>query len=280
MTERGGRGKRRGSGFISRNNDDPTAEATFHFMKTAGLSREQTISWNVVPWWNGTRVVTSRELNQGLERLKELITYLPRLRTVILVGAKAGKGREAAAMSKKQKRYLNDPWQTAIHEAGHAVIGRVLGMVCGHTTIIPNEAEGEAGHSITAVPTMVWYECEKQYFAQLKRGLRPLKYRDYGPVLRGRIITCMAGAEAEHVLLGGSPGGDDDDRYQIALMAESRWAFSSDEEWQRYEPRMRRQARRLIRKHRDKIERMAEGLLQRKSLTPEDDQLILGECSR
>ncbi len=31
-------GKRTGSGFISRNNDDPTAEATFRFMQDASLS--------------------------------------------------------------------------------------------------------------------------------------------------------------------------------------------------------------------------------------------------
>jgi hypothetical protein len=33
-------GKRTGSGFISRNNDDATAEATFKFMQQAGIPRE------------------------------------------------------------------------------------------------------------------------------------------------------------------------------------------------------------------------------------------------
>lgn len=32
-----------GSGFISRNNDDPTAEATFSFMRQAGIPRERSI---------------------------------------------------------------------------------------------------------------------------------------------------------------------------------------------------------------------------------------------
>ena len=41
---------------------------------------------------------------------------------------------------------------------------------------------------------------------------------------------------------------------------------------------MRRQTRRLVRKHRDKIERVAEALLQRRSLkSSEVDELILGE---
>ena len=43
-----------GSGFISRDNDDPTAVATMDFMAKAGLARERTVTWNVVPWWNGT----------------------------------------------------------------------------------------------------------------------------------------------------------------------------------------------------------------------------------
>jgi hypothetical protein len=34
----------------------------------------------------------------------------------------------------RRKRHLNDLRHTAIHEAGHAVIGRVLGMTCGHAT--------------------------------------------------------------------------------------------------------------------------------------------------
>ena len=85
----------------------------------------------------------------------------------------------------------------------------------------------------------------------------------------------MAGAEAEHELLGHSAGGDGDDRYQIELMAETRWAFSSDEEWKRYEPRMRRQTRRLVRKHRDKIERVADALLEHGSLEPDEINRII-----
>jgi hypothetical protein len=45
---------RGGSGFISRNNDDPTAEATFRFMQAAGIPRTLTVIWNVVPC--GTRL--------------------------------------------------------------------------------------------------------------------------------------------------------------------------------------------------------------------------------
>jgi ATP-dependent Zn protease len=42
--------------------------------------------------------------------------------------------------------------RTAIREAGHAVVGRVLKQVCEKATIVANMDEGEAGYSITADP--------------------------------------------------------------------------------------------------------------------------------
>ncbi len=81
----------RGSGFISRNNDDPTAEATFNFMRRAGIGRKLTVTWNLIPWWNGTRKVTGQELREGLQCLDELIRLLPSLRAVVLVGKHAAK---------------------------------------------------------------------------------------------------------------------------------------------------------------------------------------------
>lgn len=79
----------KGSGFISRDNDNPTAEAIFAFMKEAGLARERTVIWNVVPGWNGTLQVTTTELLAGLEAFGSLLPLLSRLRTVVLVGQKA-----------------------------------------------------------------------------------------------------------------------------------------------------------------------------------------------
>jgi len=62
-----------GSGFISRDNDDPTAETTMDFMAKAGLARERTVTWNVIPWWwNGTTKVTPAELRQGTACVRDL----------------------------------------------------------------------------------------------------------------------------------------------------------------------------------------------------------------
>lgn len=89
MTSELGRVNRSGSGFVSRDNDDPTAEATFNFLRQAQIPRRAAALWNTIPMWNGTRRVTSAELHQGIACVKELIALLPELRVVVLVGKKA-----------------------------------------------------------------------------------------------------------------------------------------------------------------------------------------------
>jgi hypothetical protein len=93
MTELARAGRRSGSGFISRNNDDPTAEATYHFMEQAGIPRKLTVTWNVIPWWNKTRKVTAAELRDGTAAVQDLIDLLPNLRAVVMVGLKAANAR-------------------------------------------------------------------------------------------------------------------------------------------------------------------------------------------
>jgi hypothetical protein len=93
MTASGGKGKRSGSGFISRDNDDPTAEAVFKFMREAEIPRELTIMWNVIPWWNGTRAVTKTELQTGESSLSELVHLLSKLRAIMLVGKNAARAK-------------------------------------------------------------------------------------------------------------------------------------------------------------------------------------------
>jgi hypothetical protein len=81
---------RQGSGFISRDNDDPTAQAIFTFMREAGIPRRETVLWNLIPGWNGTRKVTAREVREGAQETLGLVRLLPNLRAVVLVGGKAG----------------------------------------------------------------------------------------------------------------------------------------------------------------------------------------------
>jgi uracil-DNA glycosylase len=88
-----GSGKKAGSGFISRNNDDAAAEATFKLMNEAGLPRKETVSWNIIPWWNGTHEPTEQELDEASEQLQALLDLLPRLKAVVMVGKKAQTAR-------------------------------------------------------------------------------------------------------------------------------------------------------------------------------------------
>ncbi len=81
------------SGFISRNNPDPSAKNMFHLQAEAGLNRRKTISWNIVPWYVGDgrriRGVTAGDLTEALKYLPALLGLLPTLTVVVLVGRKA-----------------------------------------------------------------------------------------------------------------------------------------------------------------------------------------------
>jgi hypothetical protein len=62
-----------GSGFISRSNPDETAKNFFELNHQAGLPRELTISWNIVPWYIGTeskiRPANKKDIEEGKEYL-------------------------------------------------------------------------------------------------------------------------------------------------------------------------------------------------------------------
>jgi uracil-DNA glycosylase len=83
------------SGFISRDNPDPTARNMTQLQLESGVSRRMTVSWNIVPWYVGSngriRPVNQKEINTGIESLKSLRPLLPNIRVVVLVGGKAQK---------------------------------------------------------------------------------------------------------------------------------------------------------------------------------------------
>jgi len=87
---------------------------------------------------------------------------------------------------------------TAIHEAGHAVIARVLGLSCGIATIVPNYEEMEWGHAIVHDPLTTLTAWHLRLREQYEQGVCDLKDRS---AWRGFILAKMAGAEAENVTL-------------------------------------------------------------------------------
>jgi uracil-DNA glycosylase len=82
-----------GSGFISRNNPDETAKNFFHLNAEAGLARQRTVTWNAVPWYIGTgnriRAAGKADLKAAEAPLRQLLSLLPHLRVVVLVGRKS-----------------------------------------------------------------------------------------------------------------------------------------------------------------------------------------------
>lgn len=86
---------RGGSGFVSADNDDPTAAAAWDFHRRAGVARADRLVWNTVPWWNGTIRFTTAERHAGLATLPDLLALLPGLEVVVMVGRQAGHARAA-----------------------------------------------------------------------------------------------------------------------------------------------------------------------------------------
>jgi uracil-DNA glycosylase len=76
-----------GSGFISSDNDDATAENLWLARRQSGLI-DGVLIWNAVPWYLGPTKRKPRvaEKREGGEILRELIQMLPELHTVVPLG--------------------------------------------------------------------------------------------------------------------------------------------------------------------------------------------------
>lgn len=80
-----------GSGFLSIENDDPSAERMGKFLAEAGIDYAQVVPWNAYPWYINSDPTTD-QLLAGVEPLRDLIGLMPRLRMVLAHGTAARKG--------------------------------------------------------------------------------------------------------------------------------------------------------------------------------------------
>jgi hypothetical protein len=82
-----------GSGFISSDNNDVTAENAWRARDAAGLDKN-TVAWNIVPWLLGRANVHPNvgQLGQGARELRQLLPIFTDLQCVVLCGKKAEKG--------------------------------------------------------------------------------------------------------------------------------------------------------------------------------------------
>jgi len=83
------------SGQISFDNEDPSARNFRNQLDKAGIAREEIALWNVVPWYIGNETGTSirgangDDVYTGIDYLIPLISVMPNLRCIILVGGAA-----------------------------------------------------------------------------------------------------------------------------------------------------------------------------------------------
>jgi uracil-DNA glycosylase len=80
-----------GSGLVSTDNNDPSAERFWRLSREAGLSRDSYISWNAVPWYvSGTaknKNATAVDGQAAQPCLHEFVTLLPDLCVVVVMGS-------------------------------------------------------------------------------------------------------------------------------------------------------------------------------------------------
>ena len=100
---------------------------------------------------------------------------------------------------------------------------------------------------------------------------------------RARVLMSMAGREAELECLGTilrtnhANRGDRVDRDDIDELMPTLYPGASPAEWSRRQVRLRRMTRALVRRHRDKIERVACALLQYRTLSGRAIDALLPE---
>ncbi|MDX8152737.1 uracil-DNA glycosylase [Patulibacter brassicae] len=89
--------ERGGSGFVSPDNNDGSAENMWRLFQELGVDRRrEVVTWNVVPWYIGgdskIRPAESSDLLEGQRYIEELVGLLPNLRVVVLIGKHAARG--------------------------------------------------------------------------------------------------------------------------------------------------------------------------------------------
>ncbi|WP_104099496.1 uracil-DNA glycosylase [Cryobacterium sp. M96] len=77
-----------GSGFISIENDDPTAERQCNRFESVGLSAYDILPWNAYPWYVN-RSPKAAELEAGVDTILEMLRLAPAVQVVLLQGGDA-----------------------------------------------------------------------------------------------------------------------------------------------------------------------------------------------
>ena len=158
----------------------------------------------------------------------------------------------------------DDLYRTAVHEAGHAVFARALGIEAGGLTIVPEIEASCAGFCEIAPPWLTYEKWDE-------RG----RYREMRTVHIGLALVFMGGVAAEAAVLGSIGEGANDDGRRLREMLEEIAADVTGQS--RVAHRLQRQAKRIAERHQAPIERVAAALIAAKTLSKDQaDDLYRG----
>lgn len=84
-----------GSGFICLENDDPTAENMCNLLSNSAINPSRAMLWNAYPWYINKKP-NAGQLRQGVRVLEQLLSFLPKLKVIMLNGIDAQKAWDRA----------------------------------------------------------------------------------------------------------------------------------------------------------------------------------------
>jgi ATP-dependent Zn protease len=164
----------------------------------------------------------------------------------------------------KKRRTKKELRATAYHEAGHAVAHLALGRTNDKVSIIPGEGFNDQCDSAGVGGYYYVNACQRR------------------ALIRDLIIGCYAGLEAQ-CFVDPNPkdchgAGDDRRAFQLSREHEvlpRRLGYIGDQYHMAFLDRLRVQARRLVRRHRDAVAALAEELLRRKEMDGAEVERLL-----
>lgn len=140
----------RASGIVSRDNPTGTGRNLRAMLAAAGISRRDTLVWNVVPWIIHPDGATNRapsraELRDGLADLPPLLDLLKRLRVAVLAGRFAATAEPAIRAARPRLPILAMPHPSpTIQCTSPAIPARCAAALAEAATILAGTSAGDA----------------------------------------------------------------------------------------------------------------------------------------
>lgn len=93
------------SGFVSRDNPDPSARNMGRALDQAGLRRSDVLLWNIVPYCVSTaeqnKNATMADVRRAARYTSQLFDLIPALKVIVFCGGVAKRGREYLTIPKR-----------------------------------------------------------------------------------------------------------------------------------------------------------------------------------